>query len=59
MIVLLPLRIGTNTPTARVLDQTVANAITRTVEKLTTARPNASLDSSPTPPIIATIRTSR
>lgn len=57
MIVLLPLRIGTTTSTARLTDQALANAITRTVEKRTTARPSNGPDSSPTPPTIATIRT--
>ena len=57
MIVLLPLRIGTATPTARLIDQALTTAITRTTERLTASRPTNTPDPSPTPPIIATIRT--
>ena len=57
MIVLLPLRIGRAGSTARLLDQALTTAIARTTEKLTASRPTSAPDPSPTPPIIATIRT--
>lgn len=56
MIKLRPLRTGTNTPTARLLDQALAAAIARTTEKLTASRPTPGIDP-PSPPTIATIRT--
>ncbi len=57
MIVLLPLRIDHSGSTARLLDQALTSAIARTTEKLTGSRPANASDPSPTPPVIATIRT--
>ena len=57
MIVLLPLRIDHSGSTARLIDQALTSAIARTTEKLNLSRPANAPDPSPTPPVIATIRT--